>query len=623
MTTTTSDSVALSQARRTLVHPVVAAGILLVVAQVGVRAWASFGSWFLGDDYNLMSRLYQAPLTMTELFTPHDSQLMPGGIFFAWVMSNVGPHNWTVGAAILVCWQAAASLACLLMLVTVFGRRWAILPLLLVYLASPLTLTSYMWWASAINQVPLQTAFFLTVAAAVRYFRTRRPVWLALTLAAVLLGLLFYVKAVLFLPVVIGLAFLFFGPEHRSSTPGPQERLRLVVRSARGTLRLFAPLWTALVAMGVGYAALYISKVSNPLEGYDLAWAALADNFFRISLGPSLIGGPWRWWNPIAPQGLVDPPSWAVTATWIVAALATYRLWLLGTARWRALLILAGYLLAIFVLLGTGRAVIIGDVSALELRYLADATPVAVLCLGLLLLEVRTPHDSPMSLTTSQLTAPRVLVSVLVGAVLIAGAGLSTVRYVALWHDDYDAKVYTRNVAAGARLHDLRVVEAWVPIDVVSPLRFPDNYVSRVFRQFSNIRALTAGNDLAILDQTGIAKPADVAGSRSSLRGSVARCGYKVTTREKTIGLRPRATEEPLESTWWVAVDYIATGDAIARVELGDLSGDYQVLQGLHRLLVRGEGSVSDATLAVKGAGVTLCVDQVRVGKVHEWQPTS
>ena len=104
-------------------HPVVLAGIVLVAVQVAVRAWASAGSWFIGDDFNLMTRLYDVPLTLTELFTPHDSQLMPGGILSAWVMANAGPQNWTVAASILVVLQAIASASCLLMLVTVFGRR--------------------------------------------------------------------------------------------------------------------------------------------------------------------------------------------------------------------------------------------------------------------------------------------------------------------------------------------------------------------------------------------------------------------------------------------------------------------------------------------------------------------
>ncbi|WP_165807254.1 hypothetical protein [Nocardioides currus] len=603
-------------------HPVVLIGLLLVAAQVGVRAWASFGSWFYGDDYNLMSRLYAAPLTLGELFTPHDSQLMPGGIFLAWVMSNAGPQDWTVGATILVVSQSVASLCCLLMLVTVFGRRWAILPLLLVYLFSPLTLTAYMWWAAAINQVPLQASFFLTATAAVLYFRTRRTLWLVLTVAAVVLGMAFYVKAALFLPVVAAIAFLFFSPTSSDSTPGWRGSLSRLVRSARGTLRAFGPMWATMVVLGGAYVALYSTTTGNPLSGYDLAWGSLADNFFRVSLGPGLVGGPWRWWNPIPPTGLVDPPTWAVTATWIAVALAAYRLQQRGGVRWRALVVLAGYLVAIFLLLGLGRAVIVGSVSALELRYLADATPVVVLTLGLLLLDVRTPHDSPATLSLDRVRSPGVLVPVLMTAMLLAGAGVSTVRYVALWHADYDGKTYTRNVAASAQLHDIRVAAGFVPEDVVSPLRFPDNAIARVFRQFPNVRVLSEGNDLSMIDEVGLVHPADVEPGLVSRRGPKAGCGYPVDAEPTTIELRTSARAGDVGDSWWVAIDYIGGSDTVLGLRVGDVDRDVQALSGLHRFLVQGTGPVRSATLRVEASDVALCVEQIRVGKVQEWQPT-
>ena len=610
---------------RNLTHPVVLVGAALVVVQVAVRAWASAGSWFIGDDFNLMSRLYEAPLTLTELFTPHDSQLMPGGILSAWVMTNAGPQDWPFAAGILVGLQAVASASCLLMLVTVFGRRWAIIPLLLVYLASPLTLTAYMWWAAAINQVPLHAAFFLTLSCAVQYFRTRRRLWLVLTLLSVLLGMAFYVKAALVLPVVAAVAFLFFAPPAEDpASPGPAlaERIRA---SATRTLRAYAPLWVTLGVLGAAYTALYVTTVESPLEGYDLPWGALADNFMRLSLGPALVGGPWRWANPIAPAGLVDPPSWAVTATWSAFALTAYWLYQRGGARWRALLILAGYLAAIFVLLAVGRASVVGAVAALELRYLADATPVIVLTLGLLLLDVRLPVHSPRAVAFPQEHHDRqVLVGrIAVCLVLLAGAGLSTVRYVALWHDDYVAKVYTRNVAEAASVRDLHVVDVWVPEDVVSPLRFPDNYVSRVFRPLPAVHASTAGNDLQILDERGAPRRAEVVPGLASLPGPIEGCGYAVKGGPRTIALEDTRLGDPLEAGWWVAIDYLASEDGVATVTLGSTEVRVPVMQGLHQYLTRGEGPIDEVVLDTGPSGLGLCVDKVTVGKVQAWDETS
>ena len=606
-------------------HPVVLVGLALVAIQVAVRAWASAGSWFIGDDFNLMTRLYDVPLTPTELFTPHDSQLMPGGILSAWVMANSGPQNWAVGAAIIVGFQALASASCLLMLVTVFGRRWAVIPLLLVYLASPLTLTAYMWWAAAINQVPLHAAFFLALTCAVRYFRTRRVLWLFLTLAGVVLGMAFYVKAALILPVVAAVGFLFFAPLPAGDDRRPPvQRVSAILDSARQTLRAYAPLWAVLVVAGAAYTTIYVSTVDSPLEGYELEWAKTADNFIRISLGPTLVGGPWQWWNPIPPAGLVDPPSWAVTATWIGFALAAYWLHQRGGARWRALIILAGYLAATYFLLAVGRASVVGSIAALELRYLADATPVIVLALGLLLLDVRRPVDSARvpALPTEQASRRALVGRVAVCLVLVAGAALSTVRYVELWHADYEAKVYTRNVAAAAEVHDLHVVDVWVPEAVVSPLRFPDNYVSQVFRPIPAVHAATSGTDLQLIDDLGIPRRAEVAPGVRSDAGPIEGCGYPVKGRPRTIALESPDHADPLESGWWIAIDYLAGADGVATGTFGDLEVEVPVMQGLHQYLMRGEGPIDEVTLDTGASGIVLCVDKVSVGKVQVWDET-
>ncbi|MCD6641128.1 MAG: hypothetical protein LT071_14610, partial [Nocardioides sp.] len=375
-----------------LPHPVVVLGVVLVVLQLVLRGWASLGGWFSADDFELMSRLHGTPLTWEQATTPHDSQLMPGGIVLSWLMSASGPFNWTVAAWSLVAMQALASVACLLMLVVAFGRRWAILPLLALYLFSPLTITAYMWWSAAINQLPAQAAFFLTFAAAIRYFRTRRLVWLGLTVLAIALGLAFYVKAVLLLPLVAGLAVLFFAPR----SPGAGGRLARTARRLVATVRAYAPLWAALLVLGGAYSWYYLDTVDNPLEGVELAWFDLADAMLRTTLVPTLAGGPWTWRNPIPPRALVDPPTWGVVLAWVLLVVCIVWLARRGTAHWRALVLLGAYLAADLALLGMGRGFVVGTVSAHELRYLADAMPVITLCLGLLVLGVRATDEDPL-----------------------------------------------------------------------------------------------------------------------------------------------------------------------------------------------------------------------------------
>ena len=241
-----------------------------------------------------MSRLYDVPLTLTELLHParqpadarrHPQRLGDG-------QRRAAELDGRRRASSSASRPSPRRPACS-MLVTVFGRRWAVIPLLLVYLASPLTLTAYMWWAAAINQVPLHAAFFLTMTCAVQYFRTRRGCGSASRFAGVLLGMAFYVKAVADPPRRRrGGVPLLRAAERRSQRSGGRTSRPRVRASAARTLRAYAPLWAVLAAVGAAYTALYVRTVESPLEGYDVEWASLADNFLRLSLGPALVGGP-------------------------------------------------------------------------------------------------------------------------------------------------------------------------------------------------------------------------------------------------------------------------------------------------------------------------------------------
>ena len=48
---------------------------------------------------------------------------------------------------------------------------------------------------------------------------------------------------------------------------------------------------------------------------------AIFEVMFRYTLGPTLVGGPWRWGEmgdtPLVPAA---PPEWAVTLTWVLLA---------------------------------------------------------------------------------------------------------------------------------------------------------------------------------------------------------------------------------------------------------------------------------------------------------------
>ena len=311
-----------------------------------------------------------------------------------------------------------------------------------------------------------------------------------------------------------------------------------------------------------------------------------------------------------------------MTATWIGFALTAYWLHQRGGVRWRALLILAGYLGATYFLLGVGRGAVVGSIAALELRYLADATPVIVLTLGLLLLDVRRPTDSSSTPTVPQDPAARRTLLVQVGlcVALLAGAGLSTVQYVAFWHDDFDAKVYTRNVAAAAQparpprrgrmgacrrrqpaAHPRQLRLAGLPAPPPGP-RGDVRHGPPGPRRGRHPPTCAGGARTGVPARTGQGLRLRRQGLRTDHRSR--RTG-RAQTRSSPHG-GSRSTTSPAPTVRSAA-------------SFGDVEVRLPVLRGLHQFLARVEGPIDEVAFEGGDSGLVLCVDKVTVGKVQVW----
>ena len=116
------------------------AGVLLVV-QLGFRAWAAWSSWYFLDDLIFLRR-YAEAADWSYVVEPYNGSIMPAAKGIYWVIRSVGPTEWWPAALILVGGQAVASAACLWMLVTLFGLRRAILVPYALYLFLGLSITS-------------------------------------------------------------------------------------------------------------------------------------------------------------------------------------------------------------------------------------------------------------------------------------------------------------------------------------------------------------------------------------------------------------------------------------------------------------------------------------------------
>lgn len=585
---------------------VVGAGVVLILLQLVFRGWASLHGWFYEDDLRFVSDYTHTPLSFSLLWTPHDSQFMPGGLLCAWLVAHAGVFNWSAAALCMTLLQAIADLACLWMVVSLFGRRWWSIVLLAFYLFSTMTLTAFMWWAAGLNQVPTHAAFFACVALHVRYLRTGRLRWAVAAAGVIALGECFYVKSALFVLPLAVLTLVWFVPAGRGWV-GRAWRVHGKVAVGYGALTL-------------AFAALYTLHVPNPLTSGDIKWSDLATAMFGRSLPAVLLGGPWHWTWLIDPAGQVGTPPWASLLCWLLIACTVT--WLCARRRatpW-AIAVVVPYLAVTYYLTARGRGMLGGFVGV-ELRYLADATPVITLAAGLLILPL-------LGATRPRIGDPRPalprsrgrrLAVAAIATVAVAGCAWSNVSYVVGWRD-FPQRDYLQNAIGAADTRPLRLLDQAVPTTVMLPVGYPYNLPSRMLRPLAaRVSAATAGTDLQVLRTDG--RPGTLVtatGGAGTPPGPVEGCGYPVRATSVTLPI----TGSPQAWDWWVVVRYLAQHDGTMTLDLGEKQVAVPLLSGPHTYVFRGSGPF-DRVTATGTADNGVCLDSVAIGDITAFEDPS
>ena len=575
-------------------------GAVMIAVQLAFRGWALIPSWFYADDYRLLADAGSTRLDLDYLVTPFDSQFMPIGRLLAWLVADSGHVNWTLAATLTLVLQGLASISCLWMLVTVFGRRWGVLALLGIYLTSAMTMSALMWWAASLNQLPLQITFFASLAAWVRYLRSRRLSWLVATFALLGFGLLSYVKTifVFFLLAYVLLAYFTSGS--------------ILTR----TRRAIASYWPAALAAGavaVGFGYYYLTYVPSVLSSSEAPALGLADTMIGRAFTSATLGGPWRWdpWNP--PVASADPPDWTVRLAWCALVLF-FVYWALRRERTgRSVVLLALYLAGDYVLLLTTRASAAGALGGLEYRYLADATGPLILCLGLVTMSVPGAEGSSRPRSNPLLTRPlaRTWLAALVVAICVSGT-ISSAEYARIWHTQNPGKDYLANVVGtisgqGA----VALAHQRVPGDVMHSAQALYNDTEwLVPLAVDNASFPEATSRLFVLDAHGRLRPADIDAGVTSPEGPLEGCGWRVRERGREIPLTART----LDLEFWIKIGYLSTSASGVTVTAGDTVLHTGLRQGLGELFVRVDGTFDSVTLSGLEPGVTLCVDTIDVG---------
>lgn len=580
---------------------VVPAATALVLASVAFRAWMLFPSWFLLDDFHFLTTGAEDRPSLEFLFTPYNGNLMPGGRVIAWGVAHTGLVNWQAVATSSLLLHAASATAGVWMLITVFGRRPLVLVPLTVFLTSAMATPSLIWWSAALNGLPLQSAYFVAIGAWVNYLRSRRLRWLAICTLAIAVGLFFWVKAVLIVPVLGFLAIAYF-------TSGPVWRRPFTV------MRRYPTALVAGLGLVAGYASIYLSRTPDQSNPFSPALALeLVGTMVGRAFSSTVVGGPWVWNNFSPPTAYAGPPTAAVTAAWVVIVLVVIYLAARRIRTLRAWVLVASYVAADVVLLLSSRAPTFGAGIGMELRYIADSLVVVTLAVGLATLPIVGAVESSAERIEPILArpAPRWVSAALVVAIAIGGVA-SSFQYSQIWHHQNAGRDYMLRVKAQLdQRGPTDFVPQIAPEEVFSSLAAPANNTDRILPLLSHQAQFPdVSTSFVMIDRHGLFHRADIEDVIRSPKGPVTGCGWKVTEKTKTIPLSGRA----FDFVWWVRVAYLGSSSSPVTITLGDTVVQTGTRSGLNDIYLRIEDTFDEITFSGLDEDTTLCIDEVQVG---------
>lgn len=583
--------------RLTRSQTVTAVAVLLVAVQTAFRAWAVLGGWFYGDDLQWLSTQAHGDADLSWIFRAHDSQFMPVGLVLAKLAAASGIYNWPVAALEILVLQVVASLMCWRMLRCAFGSDPRTLVLLCLYLFSTLTFAPIMWWAAALNQIPLHIAMFGMITAHLSYLRDRTTKHLLTAGIWLTFGYLSYVKTLLLVFVVVSLALLYF------SSGLLRSRLRV-------TLASYWRAWTAYGVITAGYLVVYLLHVPSPIRDKGpVDYGDLANAMFRRTLGPSLLGGPWQWLSFNDPLLVANPDDAVVSLAWVVVALLVAYLLVTRRRSSRALLIAVPYLLLNLYLVGAGRAYLLGAYAGLEVRYLSDFGALLPLIVGLMWLPVVDATESTVRRDTiPSLPHTRVALAALT-LLLIVSSTASSIQFADAWRS-FPVRTFISNARTDIEHADQKPV---IPDIAVSSNNLgvgqntPSVFLAPIRKDFS---ITVPANDLQTFDSVGHLRGATIVDGITTRPTSTSPCGL-VVDRPTRVRLGARTVNYP----FWMTVGYLAGGNGTATISAGEEVKKVPIQAGLHTVFLGTNGSFSLIIISPR-PGTRICVDKIQVGQL-------
>jgi len=574
---------------------VIVAGVALVAAATVLRTVLLNRTWFWFDDYALVNTPAQDGLTGHDLIEPYFSHLMPGGRFLSWLVVQGPPYTYGIAVAEIIVFYAAAGLAMLYLLVTLFGRRAAVLLPLVYFLLSPFLTSAMSWWCVGINHIPALLASCMALATHVRYVRGEGGNrTLAASIGWIVFGLVFAeLTLYVYLPMLVITLGYFASGSIGARVGQVWDRYRTAV--------------VAHVVLGCAYLAVFYQLAWTTVPAQDKPdWSAFIGNASLTMFPTVAIGGPGTWHTAWSAQFETDP-SGLVRLLGLVALGTLLSLAALTRERaMRAWLIPLAQLGLSIALVGKAR-VVFGPGIATDVRFFASLALGMALAMALAFLPVIGAVESSETRTEHWALRPGPLTAVF--AVYAAFAVSSASAY-PLLHLDKPPKAWfdavESSLAAADRPVDL--VDMTTPDWIMGP---PEAYYSRALAQMDDQVRFpeVVQDDFYVLDDEGALVRPELDVVRSATTPAPADCGYPVPT-DRTVPL-----DGPVFGYGWrVRVTYTAAADTGATISLGEVDTDVSLLAGEHVLELPGNAEYDGVRFSGVDAASDVCVSELVVG---------
>ncbi|MDS1115839.1 hypothetical protein RD149_18995 [Gordonia westfalica] len=583
--------------------------VALIAGQLIIRGWLVATGNFYWDDLVLIARASSNPILSWEyLGHSHDGHFMPAAFLLAGVATWLAPVNWVLPALTLIVLQAIASLAVWRMIrVIAPAARAGALVALAFYLFSPMTVPAFAWWASGLNTLPMQAALAWIVADAVRLARDdvdparRRAVWIRSTVVFVI-ALAFFEKSLFILPIAFVAAVLASGGGRAALTT---------------TLRAGRELWASLAAVTAIWVVVYFVTADPTAGNHSVGQTArLVWRSVNHAIVPSLVGGPWEWdrWTPSPPTGF--PATWMIVAGWVVLGAIT---WWAVTRKRGAVPIVAFavvYAVAAQIPVMWNRSSPETAIAlAQHMRYLPDTALVFAIAIALLVGAPPRRAPAPDARQDAEEKSPTVILLPVVGALAMVSAVVSLVSFSASWRDNPTGDYLETAVATLHDNADATLLDQSVPLEILQPVVYPDNQISRIFGRVDPRPDFGTSTDrLLVLDTAGNAVPGGVTQRR--LIGQ----GFGSCARPEISGPSRLALDGPLFPwPWTVSLSYCATRDGEIEMSLdGGRAVRVPVRSGLGAIYVRLDGGGDAISVRPVTPGLRLHTGAGRVGEAVE-----